>query len=80
MGVQLCGILLHSESERALISQAPFYGGIPDAFLELYRIPLTPHSRAEHFWNHDEFWYSNDVPNDPLVAEAGLTNLPKPSA
>ena len=75
MGVQLCGILLHSESERALISQAPFYGGIPDAFLELYRIPLTPHSRAEHFWNHDEFWYSNDVPNDPLVAEAGLTQF-----
>jgi len=33
MGVQLCGILLHNESERALISQAPFYGGIPDAFL-----------------------------------------------
>ncbi|MBI5081590.1 MAG: GAF domain-containing protein, partial [Chloroflexi bacterium] len=75
MGVQLCGILLYSESERALISQAPFYGGIPDAFLELYRIPLTPHSRAENFWNNEEFWYTNDVSNDPLVAEAGLTQF-----
>ncbi len=75
MGVQLCGILLHSESERALISQAPFYGGVPDAFLEMYRIPLTPNSRAEHIWSDEEFWYTNDVLNDPLVAEAGLTQL-----
>ncbi|MEK7786880.1 MAG: GAF domain-containing protein, partial [Chloroflexota bacterium] len=54
MNVQLCGFLLYDETQRALVSQPPFHGSVPDAFLELYRIPLPPDSRAARMWRDDE--------------------------
>ncbi len=75
LNVQLCGFLLYDETQRALVSQPPFHGSVPDAFLELYRIPLPPDSRAAQMWRDDEYWYTNDVFNDPLVAEAGLKEI-----
>ncbi|MBI3240843.1 MAG: GAF domain-containing protein [Chloroflexi bacterium] len=75
MNVQLCGFLLYDESQQALVSQPPFHGSVPEAFLELYRIPLTPDSHAARLWRDEDHWYSNNVFDDPMVAEIGLKEI-----
>jgi PAS domain S-box-containing protein len=75
LNAQLCGFLLYDEAQRALISQPPFYGGVPEAFLELYRITVSPGSVAERIWREQDYWYTNDVYNDPTVAAIGLKEL-----
>lgn len=75
LNAQLCGFLLYDEAQRALVSQPPFYGGVPEAFLELYRITVTPGSAAESIWRDRDYWYTNDVYNDPTVVAVGLKEL-----
>ena len=75
MNVQLCGFLLYNYTQRALLSQPPFYGGVPEAFLDLYRISVTPGSIAEKIWRDQDYWCTNDVYNDPVVDAVGLREL-----
>ncbi|MEK7276905.1 MAG: GAF domain-containing protein, partial [Chloroflexota bacterium] len=74
MSVHLCGILIYDDSERALLSQPPFRG-VPDAFIEHYRVPVPPGSAAARIWRESDSWYSNNLAEDPLVAELGLKDL-----
>lgn len=79
MGVELCGFLLYSQAEQALVSQPPFYG-VPEAFIEYYRLPLAeggPANRAfkARLWQEGDYWYTNNVADDPLVKEMGLLDL-----
>jgi PAS domain S-box-containing protein len=73
-GARMCGFLLYDEQSGALVSQAPFFG-IPESYVSLYRIPLPPGSRLNRAWREAEYWLSNDVANDPVIAEAGLAEL-----
>ncbi len=74
MDVEMVGVLLYEEEEQALVAQAPFYG-VPDEIVQRYRIPLQPDTTAWQIWTEGEYWMSNDLPGEPLVAEAGLKPL-----
>lgn len=74
MESQICGILLYDSNRNALVSQLPFYG-IDDDLVQDYLIKLPPDSVMEQLWREEDFWFTNQVPNDALVYEAGLDAL-----
>jgi GAF domain-containing protein len=74
MNVELCGVLLHDPETQALISRPPFYG-VASELIQNYRIPVPPGSPMGHIWQQSEYWYSNDVLNDPLTDLVGLREV-----
>jgi GAF domain-containing protein len=74
MDVELCGVLLYEPESEELVSRPPFYG-VPAELVEFYRIPVRGGSPMRGIWEEAQYWYSNDVLNDPLTAEAGLRDL-----
>src|SRR5579859_4282599 len=74
MNVEMCGIMLYDPQQKALISQAPFYG-VPDAIIALYRIPLLDGSGVSNIFQTREWWYTNNVKGEDLIREIGLLNL-----
>ncbi len=73
-GVEMCGVLLYDEEENALVSRLPFYG-VPEEVIHSYRIPIPKDSEFWRIWQEEEYFICNDVLNDPLVAEVGLSDL-----
>ncbi len=73
-GVEMCGVLLYDDDNEALLSQPPFYG-VPAEMIRFYRIPVTRDSQFWQIWQDYDYFISNDVLRDPLVAEAGLSDL-----
>ena len=74
VGVEYAGVLLYDPGQQALVSQPPFYG-VPDEVLQHYVIPVPPDSSASRIWSEGAYWISNDVQNDPLTVESGLSEL-----
>ncbi len=74
MNVETCGILLHNPEASILNPQTPFFG-VPDAVINLYRIPVMPGSIAQQIFAERDWWYTNEAPSSDLVTQAGLQNL-----
>lgn len=72
--VEFCGVLLFDPEAEALVSRAPFYG-VSAEQIETYRIPLPPGSVLRDLWDSTQYWYSNDVLEDPLTSRAGLRQM-----
>jgi len=66
--VEMLGFLLYDEGKRALISQLPF-AGVPDQFVEPYQIPAPAGSAAASLYRERDYWFTNNVPADPLAEE-----------
>ncbi|MCS6870547.1 MAG: GAF domain-containing protein [Anaerolineae bacterium] len=72
--VEMCGILLESPEQQALVGQPPFYG-VPESIANMYRISLAEGSIGAVLYQTRDWWYSNAVLSDEIVREAGLTSL-----
>jgi PAS domain S-box-containing protein len=74
MNVEMCGVLLHDADQDALVTQLPFFG-VPDAVVNVYRIPLQEGTPARAIFNAREWWFSNSVRTDDLVRQLTLNGL-----
>ena len=74
MGTEMGGVLLHDGELEQLVAQKPI-SGVPDQITTDYRISLETGSPARSLWEDVNFWFSNDVPNDRLVGEMGLSMM-----
>lgn len=74
MGVEMCGLLMLDNDQHVLVAQGPYYG-VPDAIINMYRIPVEAGSQQREIFLQNEWWYSNDVRNDSLVQQIGLRDL-----
>lgn len=69
--VQILGFLLYNEASRTLQAQAPFFG-IPEQFLEMYRIPVAPSSPLETALLAQDVLISDHAAEDERWIELGL--------
>jgi PAS domain S-box-containing protein len=74
MDTEMAGILLFDRDQEKLIAQKPFYGMV-DALASRYSIRLERGSPARSLWEDVAFWLSNDVEEDHLIQEMGLSEL-----
>ncbi|PJF31537.1 MAG: hypothetical protein CUN51_04195 [Candidatus Thermofonsia Clade 1 bacterium] len=72
--VEMCGVLLESPDQQALVGQPPFYG-VPESIVNMYRISIAEGSIGAVLYQTRDWWYSNAVLSDEIVREAGLTSL-----
>ncbi|MEW6648768.1 MAG: GAF domain-containing protein [Chloroflexota bacterium] len=69
--VRILGFLLFNETTHTLEGQAPF-AGIPDQFLEYYRIPVPPGSLLEKTLLDQDVLISDNAGEDDRWLELGL--------
>src|SRR5574341_459182 len=74
METEMGGVLLYDLEGERLVAQRPLYG-VADGITADYVIPLEKGNPARALWEDVDFWFSNDVPNDQLVAAVGLGAL-----
>ena len=74
METEMAGVLLYDRDHERLVAQKPLHG-VPDALAVDYQIPLEKGSPARSLWEDVSFWFSNNVQEDRLVEEMGLTML-----
>jgi PAS domain S-box-containing protein len=72
--VEMCGVLLESSDQKALVGHAPFYG-VPETIVSMYRISIADDSIGAVLYKARDWWYSNNVLSDDIVRAAGLTSL-----
>jgi GAF domain-containing protein len=73
-GAKMCAILLYDEAKEALVCQLPAYG-VPDELGRQYRIPLAKADLAYAIWRASNYLILNNVSENSLLAELGLTKL-----
>jgi GAF domain-containing protein len=73
-GAEMCAILLHDETREVLVCQLPAYG-VPDELGRQYRIPFTKDGLAYAIWRARSHLILNNVSENPLLTELGLTKL-----
>lgn len=74
MDLAMCGILLYDENEHRLVAQPPFYG-LDDTLIQFYGIDLPAGSVMTEIWENDDYWFTNNAPNDTIAVYAGLGDL-----
>ena len=75
MDTDIAGLLLYDEAQQAFVARSPFVG-IPDAWVQNYRIPVTEDSELGQRWNHARFyWLSDNAQSDRRVKSSGLASL-----
>ncbi|MBX3061761.1 MAG: GAF domain-containing protein [Anaerolineae bacterium] len=74
MNVEMCGVLSYLPEQNLLIGMPPFHG-VPDAVASMYRIPVPEGTTAYNIFQNRDWWYSNDVGNDDLIRQIGLSDL-----
>lgn len=72
--IEVLGLLLHDESSNSLVGQVPFLG-LPDSFVEFYRIEIQPDSPAESIWRSGEIIRTEHAPEDERLQALGLAPL-----
>lgn len=72
--MEIVGFLLYNEDRHFLEAQLPFVG-LPDQFVDLYRIPLPPGSPAEEIFLRQEPLISEDAVNDASWGVLGIKNF-----
>ncbi|TVR20514.1 MAG: GAF domain-containing protein [Anaerolineaceae bacterium] len=72
LSADMCGILLYDDERDGLVMQSPVHG-LPDALVKNIFIPLTDDSPQHDIWTNQQYWLSNDVPDEPLVEALGLS-------
>jgi PAS domain S-box-containing protein len=73
MGIEMSGILLYDAVTNRLVSRPPFYG-VDAALAAAYAIDLKAGNAFTEIWDAEDSWYSNRVPSDPVVHQAGLAD------
>lgn len=74
MDVDILGFLLFNETTRTLEGQRPFYG-LPDDFMELYRVPVLSGSSLEAALLEQDVIVTPDANEDPQWDVLGLMPL-----
>jgi PAS domain S-box-containing protein len=67
----MCGILLYDSQRKGLAMQVPVHG-LPEALVRNIFIPLPANAPQTEIWENQQYWMSNDVPDEPLVQSLGL--------
>ena len=57
-----------------LVPELPFHG-LPEALVQSLIIPLPEGSKQWDIWQNQAYWFTNDVPDEPIVEELGLKPL-----
>ncbi len=68
---EMCAVFLYDPEREMLLPQLPFYG-LPDHVAQMIQIPLPVGSPQRYIWEHQPYWFSNDLKNEPLVENLGL--------
>ncbi len=69
--VEQLGFLLYNEASRTLEAQPPFYG-LPEQFLEMYRIAVPPNSALETALMEQDVLLTENAAEDPAWEALGL--------
>lgn len=72
--VEILGFLIYNESSRSLQGQPPIYG-LPDQFIELYKVPISPGSALETALIEQDMIVSANAAEDPQWEVLGLQRL-----
>ena len=72
--VEVLGFLIYNEYQHALEGRAPFHG-LPDQFIDVYRVPMTSNSRLEQIMLDQDVLLSENAFDDPQWEELGLAVL-----
>jgi PAS domain S-box-containing protein len=71
MNADMSGIFLYDPDRNVLIPQLPFFG-LNETVANRIHIPLPLRSPQRDIWEHQPYWVSNDLSNEPLVEALGL--------
>lgn len=74
MPVEVLGFLIYNEYQHALEGRAPFHG-LPDQFMDVYRIPVASSGRLEQIMLDQDVLLSENAFDDPQWEELGLAVL-----
>jgi len=75
MDTHIAGVLLYDEAQSAFVARAPFVG-IPDTWVQNYRIPVTQDNELGQYWSPERFyWMTDNAQSDSQVEAAGLASL-----
>ncbi len=69
--VQILGFVLYNELRHELQGQNPFFG-LPSQFIDVFKVPVTPGSRAEQILLGQDTIITDDAFQDPTWREMGL--------
>lgn len=72
--VEILGFLIYNESSRSLQGQPPIYG-LPDQFIELYKVPIAAGSPLETALIEQDMIISANAAEDPQWEVLGLQSL-----
>jgi PAS domain S-box-containing protein len=72
--VEILGFLIYNESSRSLQGQPPIYG-LPDQFVELYKVPIVSGSALETALIEQDMIVSANAAEDPQWEVLGLQRL-----
>lgn len=75
MEVRMCGVLLFDSKDRVLVSQQPFYGLGDDESVNFYQLPSPLGGPIASLWLDNDYWYTNDLRNDPVVGKTDLARM-----
>lgn len=71
---QVVGVLIYDAAQQALVARAPFHG-LPDTWLDNYRVPLPEKSARARRWKEIPYWIVENAQSDPDVEAWGLQTL-----
>ncbi len=74
MGTELCGILLVNEERGTLEAVTPFHG-LPDRLAQSIVVQLKPDTPQYDIWHNQQYWVSNDIDDERLIAHMGLVQI-----
>lgn len=71
IGADMCAVFLYDNERETLLPQLPFYG-LPDHVAQMIQIPLPEGTPQRQIWEHQPYWFSNDLKDEPLVENLNL--------
>jgi GAF domain-containing protein len=74
LDVEILGFLIYDDSRDHLSAQSPFLG-VPNDFIPLYRILVTPESKAYSILSSNDVIVSTNPLNDIRLQELGITDM-----
>ncbi len=74
MDTETGGVMLYDRDNERLVAQVPIYG-VSDDIASDFIIPLNRGTPARSLWDDTFFWMSNNLPEEPIVADLGLSMI-----
>lgn len=71
---EVSGILLYDDRRKMVLGQPPFHG-LPDQLASIMSIRVDENAAANRIWTMEEYWMSNDLTDEPLLEDMGLSPI-----